>query len=119
MPRTVDAIDLSKGFLAQEKQIGQAFDQVADAVTVALLSSHTSKKQPVAGSDTEGPVYGVKLNRWWWDTRGQQPDIERLCGQAGATQVRTRRSAGDAVVSFFTLGIYTPARARVACGAPS
>jgi hypothetical protein len=57
----------------------------------------------------------VRLNRGLFDLVGQQPDLGRTCGCPGAQTVNTKRNGGDALVSFLTIGLYTPAHSYIVC----
>lgn len=61
----------------------------------------------------------IRLDRSMFDQLGPTVDTAQLCGPAGARSVENRRSGGDAVVTFLSLGFYTPTHVNVVCNTPA
>lgn len=55
-------------------------------------------------------------NGFFWGSVGDTVDTGAVCDGRPVTRVTTDRSFGNALVSWVTLGIYTPSRMRVTCG---
>jgi hypothetical protein len=60
----------------------------------------------------------IRLDRGMFDQIGPKADTARICGPAGARSVENRRSGGDVVLTFLTVGFYTPTHVTVTCNTP-
>jgi hypothetical protein len=60
----------------------------------------------------------IRLNRGVFNIWGQQANMQRACGPQGARSVRTKANGWDGLLSFLTVGIYTPQHAYVVCNPP-
>ncbi len=54
-------------------------------------------------------------NGFFWGAVGDTVDTGAVCNGRPVTRVTTDRSVGNVLVSWVTLGIYTPARMSVTC----
>ncbi|HND09668.1 MAG TPA: hypothetical protein PKL17_07100 [Pseudomonadota bacterium] len=75
--------------------------------TTAIIPTY-----PMAMSETRT----MWTNGFFWGAVGDTVDTGAVCGGRPVMRVTTDRSFGNAVVSWVTLGIYTPSRLRVTCG---
>jgi hypothetical protein len=60
----------------------------------------------------------VRLDRSLFDQVGPHVDVRAVCGPAGARDLTVKRSGLDVLVTFLSVGFYTPAHARVVCNQP-
>ena len=63
-------------------------------------------------------VHKTWVNGFLWNLVGGRVSITEFCGDRPIAAIDTRRSFGNALVSWLTLGIYTPTRVRVTCAQP-
>ena len=75
--------------------------------TTAIIPNY-----PMAVAETKT----LWTNGFFWGAVGDTIDTGAVCNGRPVTRVTTDRSFGNAVVSWVTLGIYTPSRMRVTCG---
>ncbi|HPH29788.1 MAG TPA: hypothetical protein PLA87_23250 [Pseudomonadota bacterium] len=75
--------------------------------TTAIIPSY-----PTAITETKT----LWTNGFFWGAVGDTIDTGAVCDGRPVTRVTTDRTFGNAVVSWVTLGIYTPSRMRVSCG---
>jgi len=75
--------------------------------TTAIIPSY-----PTAIAETKT----LWTNGFFWGAVGDTIDTGAVCNGRPVTRVTTDRSFGNAVVSWVTLGIYTPSRMKVTCG---
>jgi hypothetical protein len=57
-------------------------------------------------------------NGFFWGAVGDTVDTGAMCNGRPVTRVTTDRSAGNVLVSWVTLGLYTPSRIAVTCAQP-
>jgi hypothetical protein len=98
------------------------------AVLVALAGPAVAQQQPrttevpereySTHAPTAAEAYRVRLDRSIFDQVGPGVDISQLCGPSGARQVENRRSATDILLTFVSVGFYTPTHVRVVCNTP-
>lgn len=66
-----------------------------------------------------GDKHSTWVNGWLWGSVGGQISADTFCAGRGVARVDTKRSVGNILVSWVTLGIYTPSHVSVTCaGAP-
>ena len=80
--------------------------------TTNVPQSQYTTEEPLAGLN-----YRVRLDRSLFDQLGPHVDIERLCGPAGAHAVENKRNGVDILLTFVSVGFYTPTHARIECNA--
>lgn len=61
-------------------------------------------------------VHKTWVNGFLWNLVGGRVSIAEFCGDRPVAAIDTRRSFGNALVSWLTLGIYTPMHATITCG---
>jgi len=61
-------------------------------------------------------VHKTWVNGFLWNLVGGRVSITEFCGDRPIAAIDTRRSFGNALVSWLTLGIYTPMHATITCG---
>jgi hypothetical protein len=96
--------------------VGPTVAQARAGDTTNMPESQYSTNEPLTGLR-----YRVRLDRSLFDQVGPHVNIERLCGPAGARAVENRRNGYDILLTFVSVGFYTPTHARVECnaGAPT
>ncbi len=66
-----------------------------------------------------GEKHSTWVNGWLWGSVGGQVSADIFCSGRGVARIDTKRSVGNILVSWVTLGIYTPSHVSVTCaGAP-
>ena len=58
------------------------------------------------------------VNGFFWGAVGGTVDTAQWCGGRPVSSVTTKRSVGNYLVEFITLGIYSPSKISVTCGQP-
>lgn len=61
-------------------------------------------------------VHKTWVNGFLWNLVGGHVSSSEFCGDRPVAAVDTKRSFGNAIVSWLTLGIYTPMHATITCG---
>ena len=59
------------------------------------------------------------VNGWLWDLIGGETSAAHFCGDRPVSRIQTAKSFGNHLVSWLTLGIYTPMHATITCGVPA
>lgn len=62
-----------------------------------------------------GDKHSTWVNGWLWGSVGGQVSADIFCQGRGVARVDTKRSVGNILVSWVTLGIYTPSHVSVTC----
>lgn len=78
----------------------------------------TSPKEYTTESHLAGPSTRVRLDRSVFDQLGPRVDVKSMCGQKGAASIDEKRTAGDVLLTFLSVGFYTPTHAKVQCNRP-
>ena len=60
-------------------------------------------------------VQTKKLQRWGFDTMGQQADATQMCNGAPAAQIEVRHTPADIAAGILSAGFYTPVHVNVVC----
>jgi hypothetical protein len=58
------------------------------------------------------------VNGFFFGAFGGNVDAARFCGGRPISSIETKRSPGNYLIEFLTLGIYTPSHVSVTCGQP-
>lgn len=70
----------------------------------------------------DNPYYrAADVHKTWvpgflWNLVGGRVTVTEFCGDRPVAAIDTKRSFGNAIVSWLTLGIYTPMHATITCG---
>lgn len=56
------------------------------------------------------------VNGFLWNLVGGRVNVTEFCGDRPVAAIDTRKSFGNAIVGWLTLGIYTPMHVTVTCG---
>jgi hypothetical protein len=82
----------------------------------SLLASsgcfHSSVLMPTV---PPGDRHDTWVNGWLWGSVGGQISADIFCQGRGVARIDTKRSVGNILVSWVTLGIYTPSHVSVTC----
>ena len=62
-----------------------------------------------------GDRHDTWVNGWLWGSVGGQISADIFCQGRGVARIDTKRSVGNILVSWVTLGIYTPSHISVTC----
>jgi hypothetical protein len=66
-----------------------------------------------------GERHSTWVNGWLWGSVGGQISADIYCQGRGVARIDTKRSVGNILVSWVTLGIYTPSHVSVTCANPN
>jgi hypothetical protein len=66
-----------------------------------------------------GEHHTTWVNGWLWGSVGGTISADVYCQGRGVARIETKRSVGNILVSWATLGIYTPSHVAVTCGNPA
>lgn len=92
----------------------------ASAVVLAiLLFGCTHRVSIVFPNVVPADRHKTWVNGWLWDLVGGETSAARFCGDRPVSRIQTAKSFGNHLVSWLTLGIYTPMHATITCGVPS
>lgn len=56
------------------------------------------------------------INGFLWNLIGGETDTSRFCGDRPVSRIDTKKSFGNTIVTWLTLGIYSPMFAHIWCG---
>jgi len=93
------------------------------AVTSALLVglgglSGCFKTTAIIPNQAPAETHARWAHGFFWGAVGGWVDTAQMCGGRPVARITTDRSAGNIVMQWITLGIYTPTRVRVTCAQP-
>ena len=82
------------------------------SVLVSAGCFHSSVLMPTV---PPGEKHDTWVNGWLWGSVGGQISADVFCHGRGVARIDTKRSFGNILVSWVTLGIYTPSHIAVTC----
>jgi hypothetical protein len=91
--------------------------KLAIAAIVLSLTGCALQRFDVRADTQNAPAYD-EAQTFWVDGIGQTQEIDaaKICGGATKVQrVETQKTPGNIIMTIVTLGIYSPAQARVYC----
>ena len=91
---------------------------LSSVLLLGVLSAGCYKATFVRNVPPAGEMQDEWINFWVFGLVGtQQIDVHHFCPDGNVRIVRTGRNVGTALVSLVTIGIYTPSKVYVQCGA--
>lgn len=83
-----------------------------------LLSSGCFRASVIVPSNPPADEHSTWVNGWLWGSVGGTVSADNFCGGRPVSRVETKRSVGNVLVSWITLGIYTPTKVSITCSNP-
>lgn len=83
-----------------------------------LLSSGCFRASIIVPSVPPGEKHSTWVNGWFWGSVGGTVSADSFCGGRPVSRIDTKRSVGNILVSWVTLGIYTPSKVWITCSSP-
>ena len=84
-------------------------------VFMSACSSITINPNSSATVNSE-PSYEERKSFFWWGLSGEhRVDVKKVCEKSEAQQMQTQLTFTDGLLTFITLGIYSPHSVKVWC----
>jgi hypothetical protein len=98
--------------------IGRLFLSTVLGVSL-LASSGCFRSAILMPTVPPGDRHTTWVNGWLWGSVGGMVSADIYCQGRGVARVETKRSVGNILVSWVTLGIYTPSHVSITCANPA